>query len=258
LVVEDIFLTETAALAHVVLPAACWAEKDGTFTNTERKVQRVRKAVDPPGQAWPDWMILSELGRRLGVANNYTCAREIFEEVTSLAPSLHGITYDRLESEDLQWPCPSLDHPGTKFLHTGKFTRGKGMFAAIDFRPSEELPDAEYPYLLTTGRRYAHYHTRTMTGRCPSLDREFPKPIAQINEIDAKELGVSEGEPIKVTSRRGEVITLARPGDTVPKGAIFMDFHFADANPNYLLGTSLDPISKTPDYKVCAVRIEKA
>jgi formate dehydrogenase alpha subunit len=257
LVVEDIFLSETAELADVVLPAACWAEKEGTFTNSERKVQRVRKAVEPPGEARPDWAILSEIGSRLGLNMEYGSASEVFEEMASLTPNYGGISHDRLESAQLQWPCPSPDSAGTKFLHKGKFTRGLGQFSAIDYRPSEELPDDEYPFFLTTGRRYAHYHTRTMPGRCPSLHKEFPEPITQINLHDAMKLGLEDGDPIKVISRRGEVVTFVRPGEIVPEGAIFMDFHFRQANANVLLGTSLDPISKTPDYKVCAVRIEK-
>ncbi len=257
LIVQDIFLTETARLAHVVLPGACWAEKDGTFTNTERKVQRVRKAVEPPKGAVPDWLIISELGARLGLSMKYKSPSEIFDELASLSPIFGGITYDRLESGGIQWPCPSQDHPGTPFLHNGRFTRGRGLFHVIDFRPPEELPYDEYPFLLTTGRRYAHYHTRTMTGRCPALDKEFPEPRAQIHRLDAQRLGVKDGDLVKVASRRGSVITPVRPGDIVPQGVIFMDFHFAKANPNELLGASMDPVSKTPDYKVCAVRIEK-
>jgi predicted molibdopterin-dependent oxidoreductase YjgC len=177
--------------------------------------------------------------------------------MTCLTPSFSGITYDRIEAADIQWPCLSLDHPGTQFLHQGRFARGLGLFHAIEYRPSEELPNEEYPFLLTTGRRYAHYHTRTMTGRCPSLDREFPRPMAQIHIRDAKRLGVRDGDALKVTSRQGEVVTPVRTGDIVPEGSIFMDFNFQDANPNWLLGTSLDPVSKTPDYKLCALRLER-
>ena len=258
LVVQDIFLTKTAELAHVVLPGAVWAEVEGTYTNTERAVQRIRKAVEPPGQARPNWVILSEIGRRLGLPNmTYSSAREVFEEMTALTPSFSGITYDRIDVTDIQWPCPSPDHPGTQFLHQHGFARGKGLFSAIKYRPNEELPDKEYPYILTTGRRYAHYHTRTMTGRCASLEREFPGPMAQMHFSDADRLGVEDGGSVKVTSRRGEVVTPVRIGDIVPEGSIFMDFHFEQANPNWLLGTFLDPISKTPDYKVCAVKLEK-
>jgi len=258
LVVQDIFLTRTAQMAHVVLPGAVWAEVEGTFTNTERKVQRIRKAVEPPGQARPNWQILSEIGRRMGLENNsYISAKEVFEEMASLTPSFSGITYDRIDVMDIQWPCPTVDHPGTQFLHQNGFARGKGLFHAIQYRPSEELPDDEFPYILTTGRRYAHYHTRTMTGRCASLEREFPGPMAQIHFDDAERLGVENGGSVKVTSRRGEVVTPVAIGDIVPEGSIFMDFHFQEANPNWLLGTFLDPISKTPDYKVCAVKLEK-
>jgi formate dehydrogenase alpha subunit len=258
LVVQDIFLTQTAQMAHVVLPGAVWAEVEGTFTNTERKVQRIRQAVEPPGQARPNWQILSEIGRRMGLENNsYVSAKEIFEEMTALTPSFSGITYDRIDVMDIQWPCPTEDHPGTRFLHQNGFVRGKGLFHAIQYRPSEELPDDEFPYVLTTGRRYAHYHTRTMTGRCASLEREFPGPMAQIHQCDADRLGVENGGSVKVTSRRGVVVTPVAIGDIVPEGSIFMDFHFQEANPNWLLGTSLDPISKTPDYKVSAVKLEK-
>ncbi len=258
LVVQEIFLTRTAELADVVLPGASWGEVEGTYTNTERKVQRIRKAVDRPGEARPNWAILSEIGRRLGLDNmTYASAEAVFNEMASLTPSFAGITYDRIEDTDIQWPCPTPDHPGTKFLHKGQFSRGKGLFHAISYRPNEELPDEEYPFILTTGRRYAHYHTRTMTGRCKSLHNEFPGPMAQLHFSDAGRLGVTEGGSVKVTSRRGEVVTPVSIGDIVPEGSIFMDFHFEEANPNWLLGTFLDPVSKTPDYKVCAVKLEK-
>ncbi len=219
LVVQDIFLTQTAQMAHVVLPGAVWAEVEGTFTNTERKVQRIRKAVEPPGHAKPNWIIFSEIGRRLGLNMPYATSREVFEEMASLTPSYSGITYDRIDSTDIQWPCPSEDHPGTRFLHQGRFTRGLGLFHAIEYRPSEELPDEEFPFILTTGRRYAHYHTRTMTGRCPSLDHEFPRPMAQIHIRDTERLGLQDGDSLKVTSRRGQVTTPVRLGDIVPEAA---------------------------------------
>lgn len=258
LVVQDIFMSETAKLADVVLPAACWAEKEGTFTCSERKVQRVRQAVEAPGTARPDWQILCDLGRRLGLAMAYDTPRQIFAEIASLSPIYGGISYERIENEVLQWPCPTPDHPGTKFLHKGTFGRGLGLFSAINYRPSEELPDSDYPFFLTTGRHFAHYNARTMTGRCPSLEHEYPQAITQMHVNDAARLGVHDGGRIRVSSRRGEVISTARTGDVVPEGAIFMDFHFPEANSNVLLGTSLDPITKTPDYKVCAVRIEAA
>lgn len=256
LVVQDIFLTETAQLADVVLPGACWAEVDGTFTNTERRVQMIRKAVEPPGQAMPNWKIFCEIGNRLGLSMNYNCAQDIFDEMATLTPSFSGITYNRIDSTPIHWPCTSLDHPGTKFLHQGKFSKGRGLFHAVEFKRSEEMPDEDYPFILTTGRRYAHYNTSTMTGRCASLDRDFPTPVAQVNFQDADTLQVKHGESIKVSSRRGEVIIPIAVGDVVPKGSIFMDFHFCKANSNQLLGTFLDPVSKTPDYKCCAVKLE--
>ncbi len=258
LVVQDIFLTSTAQMAHVVLPGACWAEVDGTFSNTERRVQRVRKAVEPPGQALPNWKIFSELGTRMGLAMKYESAEDIFQEMAKLTPSFSGISYDRIGFEGIQWPCPSPEHPGTRFLHRdGVFTRGKGKFHAIEHQASKDEPDSEYPFTLTTGRRYAHYNTSTMTGRCKTLQNEFPEPVAQVNTADAMTLGLKNGDSIKVISRRGEVVTPVRIGDIVPPGSLFMDFHFQNANSNQVLGTFLDPVSKTPDYKVCAVKLEK-
>ena len=257
MVVQDLFLTKTAEYADVVLPAVCWAEKDGTFTCSERKVQRVRKAVKPPGEAQPDWQIIAEIGRRFGLDMEYGSAEEIFNEMTSLTPIYGGFSYRRIEGQVLQWPCPSTDHPGTRFLHQGSFGRGLGLFTGIEFRPSEELPDEDFPLYLTTGRRFSHYNARSMTGRCPSLEREYPEGEAQLHFSDVKKMGLKDGEKIKVVSRRGEVVTTVKAGDIVPEGAVFMDFHFAEANSNLLLGTSLDPITKTPDYKVCAVRVEK-
>lgn len=257
LVVEDIFMTETAELADIVLPAACWAEKDGTFTSSERKVQGVRKAVEPPGEAKADWEILSMIGEKLGLSMNYNSSEDVFNEMAQLNPIYSGISYNRIEQQDLQWPCPTADHQGTPYLHKGSFGRGLGLFNAIEYRPSEETPDEDYPFFLTTGRRFAHYNVRSMTGRCPTLESEYSKPITQIHFRDAERLGVKDGDPIRIISRRGEVVSYTSSGDIVPEGAIFMDFHFAEANSNELLGTSLDPISKTPDYKVSAVRLER-
>ncbi len=257
LVVQDIFLTATAKMADVVLPGACYAEADGTFTNSERRVQRVRKAVEPPGEARPNWQIFAELGRRLGLSMNYNTAGEIFDEMAGLTPSFSGISYQRIETLGIQWPCPAPDHPGTSYLHKGRFTRGLGRFHAIPHRTSQDAPDAAFPMILTTGRRYAHYNTATMTGRCPSLNREMYEPRVQINAADAAKLGVGAGEMVKVSSRRGAVSAVAEVGDVVPRGAAFMDFHFVAANSNELLGTFLDPVSKTPDYKVCGVKIER-
>ncbi len=241
LIVQDIFLTETAQLAHVVLPGACWAEKEGTFTNTERKVQRVRKAVEPPEGAIPDWMVIAELGKRLGLSMNYESSAEIFGEMASLSPIFGGITHQRLEAGGIQWPCPSPGHPGTLFLHEGKFTRGRGLFHVIDYRPPEELPDKDYPFLLTTGRRFAHYHTRTMTGRCPALDKEFPEPHAQIHHLDAQRLGLKNGDLAKVVSRRGAVITPVRPGDIVPGRCHFYGFSLCQGQSKRTFGDITGP-----------------
>ena len=257
LVVHDIFLTATAMMADLVLPGACFAEVDGTFTNTERRVQRIRKAVEPPGDAMPNWKIFSEIGSRLGIEMNYDSAEAIFDEMTSLTPSFSGLSYERIDHIGLQWPCPSPEHPGTRFLHRGMFTRGKGHFHAIRHRPSAEQPDGQYPFVLTTGRRYAHYNTSTMTGRSKSLNKEFPGPMAKINTADARQMNIVDGGSVKVISRRGEIITPVQISQVVPRGSIFMDFHFPCANSNALLGTFLDPLSKTPDYKVCAVKLEK-
>ena len=222
LVVQDIFLTETAKLADVVLPAACWAEKEGTFTCTERKVQRVRQAVEPPGEAKPDWVILSEIAKRLGLSFNYTEPREIFDEMAALSPIYGGISYARLERQDLHWPCPTNDHPGTPFLHQEKFGRGLGLFSGIAFRPSEELPDEEFPFFLTTGRHYAHYNARTMTGRCPTLAKEYSRAITQMHVNDAEKLGLRDGDsdPGHFPPRRGENVGAARH-DCAGRG----DFH---------------------------------
>lgn len=194
LVVQDIFLSETAKLADVVLPAACWAEKEGTFSCTERKVQRVRKAVEPPGEAKPDWVILSELAKRLGLPFDYAEPRAIFDEMAGLSPIYGGISYERIERQDLHWPCPTSDHPGTPFLHQERFGRGLGLFTGIAYRPSEELPDEEFPFVLTTGRHFAHYNARTMTGRCENLAREYARAITQMHVNDAEKLGLRDGD----------------------------------------------------------------
>jgi formate dehydrogenase alpha subunit len=258
LVVMDIFPTETAKLAHVVLPGAAFAEKDGTFANTERRVQRVRRAVDPPGEARPDWWILQEISTRFGYPMNYKDPEAIQEEIAKVAPSYGGITYDRLNGKGLTWPCPTRDHPGTPFLHKDRFARGKGLFHAVEFKPPAETPDDEYPLLLTTGRLHMHYHTGTMTRNCPSLEREGPEGYAEIHPQDARNLEIQDRDWIKITSRRGEVRTRAFLTDRVNPGVVFMSFHYAEANANQITNTALDPIAKIPELKVCAVRVGKA
>jgi formate dehydrogenase alpha subunit len=258
LVVQDIFLTETAQLADVVLPAASFAEKDGTFTNTERRVQRVRKGVEPPGQARTDWEIIADLASRMGYEMQYRSAEEIFAEFTELTPSYAGISYKRLEKEGgIQWPCPTPRHPGTPYLHKDKFVRGRGLFHAIEFIPPAELPDKEYPLLLTTGRVLYHYHTGSMTRRDNGLNFRYPEGHVEIHPVDAMEMGVADGEKVRVTSRRGRIEMPVMVTSRSPQGTVFIPFHFFEAAANRLTNPVLDPIGKIPEYKVCAVKVAK-
>lgn len=258
LVVQDIFLNETGELADVVLPSACFAEKDGTFSNTERRVQLIRKAVDAPGDAKPDWQIISELATKMGYVMDYSSTREIMNEINELAPSYAGITYERIEKEGIPWPCPSTDHPGTKYLHKDKFTRGLGLFHAIDYIPPAELPDDEYPLILSTGRVLYHFHTGTMTRRAKGPSERYPESLVEINPADAEKYGIEDGKSIKVATRRGSVEARASVTGRSPEGTIFVNFHFREVAVNLLTNPALDPIGKIPEYKVCAVRIEAA
>ena len=258
LIVQDIFLTPTAKLAHVVLPGVSFAEKDGTFANTERRVMRVRKAIEPVGESRQDWQIIQDISNRFGYQMAYDSPEAIFEEIAKLTPSYAGITYERLEGPGLQWPCPSLEHPGTPYLHkNGKFTRGKGLFHAIDYKPPAEVIDADYPFWMTTGRVYAHYHTGTMTRNSKSLDFEFPEGFLEINPSDAKTFDLQTGHRIKIASRRGEIETGVMITERVEKGVVFMPFHFEEANVNKLTNPAYDPIAKIPELKVCAVKLAK-
>ncbi len=261
MVVQDIFMTETAALADVVLPAACFAEKDGTQTNTERRVQLWHKAQDAPGQAKPDWRIISELAAKMGYAAQfpYTSPEEIFTEVSKVTPSYGGMTYERLGSEGLHWPCPTVDHPGTPILHKEKFATpdGLGIFTPIEFKPPAEVPDAEYPLILTTGRCLWHWHTGTMTRRSESLEREEPTGWIEINPTDAKALGIKDKEMVRALTRRGQINVPARVTDEIKKGVVFMPFHFIECAANVLTNNALDPVASIPEFKACAVRIEK-
>lgn len=259
LVVQDIFLTETAQLADVVLPGACFAEKDGTFSNTERRVQRVRKAVDPPGQAMADWEILAALATRMGYPMDYSSSQDIFEEITSLTPSYGGMSYARLEGKGLQWPCPTAEHPGTVFLHKdGNFSRGKGAFSAIEYKAPFEMPDEEYPVLLTTGRSLFHYHTGTMTRRCQALDTHVPEAELEIHPELAGQLNIANGEKVRLATRRGSIEIKAKITDRLVSKVVFMPFHFVEAAANWLTQSELlDPVAKIPEYKVSAARIEK-
>jgi formate dehydrogenase major subunit len=258
LAVIDIFLTDTAKLAHVVFPGVSYAEKEGTFSNTERNVLRVRKAVEPVGEARPDWQIICDLSTRFGLPMSYESPSEIFDEIAKVTPSYAGLSHARLEHGGIPWPCPTADHPGTPILHKDRFTRGKGLFHAIEYRAPEELTDEEFPIQLTTGRFFPHYHTGTMTRNSPTLHGEMPEGCVEINPEDAARLGLKTHDMAKITSRRGEVITKAFVTDLVDEGTVFMTFHFMEANANVLTNPALDPICKIPEYKVCAVRVEKA
>jgi formate dehydrogenase major subunit/formate dehydrogenase alpha subunit len=258
LVVQDLFLTDTAAVADVVLPAASFAETDGTFTNTERRVQRVRKAVEPPGEARDDWRIVAELSTRLGYTMNYDDASQVWDEVAGLTPPLAGISYERLEGEGIQWPCPTPDHPGTAYLHT-ELWEGKqtAYFRPVGYTPPDEQPDAEFPFVLTTGRHLQAYHTHTLTGRTPGIRLLLPEETAEINPADGLRLGIEDGERVRIVSRRGEVTATARFTDRSAEGVVFLSFHFPEqAITNLLTNDAFDPIAHTPEYKACAVRVE--
>ena len=256
LVVQDIFLSETAALADVVLPAASFAEKDGTFTNTERRVQRVRKALDPPGEARPDWQILCRLAGRMGYPMAYDHPSAIQDEIARLTPSYGGIAYDRLESGGLQWPCPDREHPGTPYLHKGTFARGLGKFHAVEFLPPKELPDDAYPFVLSTGRILQHFHTGTMSRRSSVLDQLVSVGTIEVHPADASRLGIADSGMVRVSSRRGQIELPAHVTDRVAPGTLFLAFHYHEAPANRLTIAALDPVAKIPEFKVCAARIE--
>jgi len=257
LVVQDLFLSDTAELAHVVLPSASFAEKDGTFTNTERRVQRVRKAIEPPGQARPDWQIIADLATRMGYPMHYDHPSQIMDEMARLTPIYGGISYERLENGGLQWPCPDPEHPGTPYLHKGRFSRGLGRFHPTPFKEPVELPDDDYPFILSTGRVLYHFHTTTMTRQSDGLAELYPGGDIQVNPDDARRLRIKHGELVEVASRRGVVKAKALLTERVPPGMVYMPFHFREAPANVLTIDALDPIAKIPEFKVCAVRLTK-
>ncbi|NTW37326.1 MAG: molybdopterin-dependent oxidoreductase, partial [Syntrophobacteraceae bacterium] len=258
LVVQDIFLSETAALADVVLPAASFAEKEGTYSNTERRVQLARVAVPPPGQARSDWEIIAGLCSRLGLAADYRGPADIMKEINALTPSYGGITYSRLSARHgLQWPCPNVDHPGTVFLHREQFTKGKGSFLPCEFKPAAETPDDEYDFTLTTGRIYFQYHTGTMTRRIDLLEREAPEPLVEINPEDAKKLGIRSNDLVELESRRGSIQLKAEVTPRVPKRVLFTTFHFREALVNRLTNSAFDPVAEIPELKGCSVKIRR-
>ncbi len=259
-IVQDIFLSETAQLAHIVLPATTFAEKDGTFTNTERRIQRVRKSIEPIGSCKPDWWITGQIAQKMGGKGfEYEHPSQIMDEIASVAPSYGGITFSRLDEEGgLQWPCPTEEHPGTPILHTEMFTRGKGQFIPLQYKPPMELPDDEYPLILTTERSLFHFHTGTMSRKVKGLNVFRSEELVEINPKDAAALGIDDGKMVRVVSRRGEVAAKAKVTEVSPEGVVSMSFHFAESPTNQLTNPALDPVAKIPELKVCAVRVERS
>jgi len=255
LVVQEIFLSETAKMADVVLPGASYAEKTGTFSNTERRVQMVNRAIKPIGNARADGEIICDLATRMGYPMEYKSSEEVMQEIASLTPIFAGISHKRLGTQGLQWPVPTVEHPGTKFLHEGKFNRGLGQFMPIENQLPAELPDEEYPFLLNTGRKLSHYNV--FTQHSPTLGAYSPEELAEVNPTDAKRLGLEVGEVVKVSSRRGEVKTKIKITERVPVGMVFMTFHYFDAPTNELTNGAYDKVTKTYEYKVCGVQISK-
>lgn len=258
LVVQDIFLTETAEIADVVLPGVSFAEKDGTFSNTERRVSRVRQALEPAGEARQDWWIIQEVSSRFGYPMAYLGPEAIFDELTTLTPSYAGMSYGRLEGDGLQWPCSTPDHPGTRFLHKDKMARGKGLFHAVTFQPPAEVVDSDYPFWLSTGRVFAHYHTGTMTRNSPTLHAEIEEGFVELNVDDAAGLGITPGDWVTLSSRRGKIEVRAMVTKRIAAGSVFMPFHFVESCANILTNPAHDPICKIPELKVCAVQVHKS
>jgi len=257
LVVQEIFPTETTNYADVILPAASFAECDGTFTNGERRIQRVTKAI-PAISGLENWQTICALAQKMGYPMSYSHPSEIMDEIASLAPMFAGVSFSRLDSAGLQWPCPAKDHPGTETLHIGKFSRGLGKFNAVQHKYQTEQPDPDYPIILTTGRRREHYNCGSMTRRSKGIMWISPEEVIEISPMDARELGIIDGETVVVTSRRGQVRTKARVTDKSLRGVAFMSFHYQDVLTNLLTNAALDPQAKTPEYKACAIRIEKS
>jgi len=257
LVVQDIFLTETGEFADIILPGTCFAEKEGTFTNTDRRVQRVRKAVNAPGRAVPDWKIICMLSDKMGYPMNYNNTSEIMDEIAGLAPIYGGISYRRLEKKAIQWPCRDYDDPGTSILHKDKFTRGKGRFIPVKHSPPAETISKKYPYILTTGRILYQFHTRTMTGKVRGLNEIAPVNLVHINSDDAKKLRIDSGDRVEVESKRGKITASSLVNPKIKKGVVFMPFHYADSPANILTNPALDPKAKIPELKVCAVDLRK-
>ena len=254
LVVQDIFPTETAVIADVILPAAAFAEKDGTFTNTERRVQRVRKAVEPPGEAKPDWEIIILLAEKMGHRFGYKNPEQIMEEIASLTPIYGGIHYDRLNGYGLQWPCTDRNHPGTQILHQGKFIRGLGKFHAVEDKAPAESVSPGFPLILTTGRVLEHYHTGSMSRRSDVLNKLCPSGTVDIHPDDALKLGIVDGDMVAIASERGKIEAPVRITDETAPGLAFMAFHWSELPVNIVTNTASDPSAKIPEFKVSAIK----
>jgi predicted molibdopterin-dependent oxidoreductase YjgC len=258
LVVQGLFLSETAQVADVVLAASSVAEKDGTFTNTERRCLRIQQAIAPIADTLPDWKIIVKLSDAMGYRMDYESPEEIFDEMTALTPkSYGGMSYERLGINGLQWPCPTPDHPGTPYLHKETFARGRGKFHALEYQDPAEMPDESYPFYLTTGRTFSHFHTGTMTRVSKHLDNEQKTGYVAINPEDARTLNIKDGEPVSLSSRRGTIEAPARLSSSVGPGILFIPIHFGENPANVLTNPACDPVAKIPEFKVCAVNIEK-
>ena len=258
LVVLDLFLTETAALADVVLPAPAWGETDGVCTNTERRVQRLRAAVPAQGEAQPDWWIIGQIAQRLSMKGfEWGSAEDVFNELCGISPIYAGLDWDVVSQQGLHWPVPEKGHPGTPVLHEGEFKNGRGVFKLVNYRPPAEEVDEDYPLWLTTGRRLQAYHTRTQTGRAAGLDYLLPEEYLEVHPDDMDRWGLSDGGTCRMTSPRGSVLIKTRPAETSPVGTVFCSFSFNDVPVNFLTGSGYDPVTKTPEVKVTIVRLER-
>lgn len=258
LVVCDIFPTETSRFAHVILPGASFAEKDGTFTNGERRIQRIRQAIDPLG-GMAEWQMICELSRRMGYSMQYRHPSEVMDEIASLVPIYGGISYDRLGTGGIQWPCPTRDHPGTETLYEEVFSRpsGKALFVELDPKPAGEQPDTDYPFVLITGRRRQHYNNGSMTRRIPEIMELWPEELLEMHPDDADRLGLSDSGRVRVSSRRGSIEVRLQITERSPQGSVFLAFHHLDAMTNLLTSEHRDPVTGTPEYKACAVSVER-
>lgn len=257
LVVQDIFLSETAQMADLVLPGTSSFEKEGTFTNTERRVQKIESCINPRANSWPDWKIISKLSKKMGYDMHYDSPSEIMVEIAELTPIYGGVHYTRLGGDGLQWPCSDRRHPGTPYLHTDKFSRGKGLFIPVNYRPPAEETDNDYPFLLSTGRVLQHFHTGVVSRRSKTLDTLVPEGYVEIHPEDAERLEVKENDELQVESRRGKIVTKAKITNNVVEGSVFIPFHFKEASANILTNDAIDPVAKIPEYKVAAVRISR-